>query len=104
MTTLNNPRNIPAGLRLIPNTKDRYRVISPDSIETATVRQYRCLRCDYRWIPQRKYWKGDKHPTGCPCCKSTYWNIEKRSRTSNRMLTKKLLKKHLEDKQNDGNC
>jgi DNA-directed RNA polymerase subunit RPC12/RpoP len=48
---------------------------------------YRCLRCDYEWVPRglerlddgKKPPDPDEEPRVCPKCKSPYWNKPRRS-------------------------
>lgn len=35
--------------------------------------QYRCRRCDHKWLPQKLYKKG-KQPKKCPNCSDPHWD------------------------------
>lgn len=37
-----------------------------------TIHQLHCLRCGYRWFPQRP-----ERPRVCARCKSYYWDVPK---------------------------
>ena len=41
------------------------------------VKGYRCLRCNYEWMPRKNKKKKGK-PRTCPKCRTTYWDKPKK--------------------------
>jgi len=51
-------------------------LLHQSSVQTITVKAYRCLRCLHTWLPRRS-----TRPVSCPACHSPYWDRPRRKET-----------------------